>query len=174
MKQFLSLFFFVITVSVYAQSEWTHETIKSETRNINLIEKYTASDGSTWEVGQTVTFGVTSGNGVFTYVYLGDGVMTAVTPAMAGWGGKTAEIKKIQYIGNNKNGRNIWVICKGPGQPFRIDLEMALKTGEVATDGYTSEKALDELKRAKDKLDLGLITQEEFDKLKAELAKYID
>jgi hypothetical protein len=37
----------------------------------------------------------------------------------------------------------------------------------------TSDDALAELKKAKDKLDLGLITQEDYDKLKAELSKYI-
>jgi hypothetical protein len=37
----------------------------------------------------------------------------------------------------------------------------------------SSDDALSQLKRAKDKLDLGLITQEEFSKLKTELSKYI-
>lgn len=37
----------------------------------------------------------------------------------------------------------------------------------------SSEEALSELKRYKDKLDLELITQEEFDKKKEELSKYI-
>lgn len=56
---------------------------------------------------------------------------------------------------------------------MHVNIEKAIEVGEVVTSGYTSEKALDELKRAKDKLDLGLITQEEFDRLKAELAPYI-
>jgi len=37
----------------------------------------------------------------------------------------------------------------------------------------TSDEALTELKKCKDKLDLGLITQEELNKKKAELSKYI-
>ena len=37
----------------------------------------------------------------------------------------------------------------------------------------TSEQALEELSRWKKKLDLELITQEEYDKKKAELIKYI-
>jgi hypothetical protein len=37
----------------------------------------------------------------------------------------------------------------------------------------TSDDALAELKKAKDKLDLGLITQEKYDEIKAELVKYI-
>lgn len=36
-----------------------------------------------------------------------------------------------------------------------------------------SDKAMMELRKAKDKLDLGVITQEEYDKIKVELFKYI-
>jgi hypothetical protein len=48
-----------------------------------------------------------------------------------------------------------------------------LSTNEVKGFGVSSDDALAQLKKAKDKLDLGLITQEEYDKLKAELTKYI-
>ena len=54
-----------------------------------------------------------------------------------------------------------------------IKFEIALSSGEVKGFGLSSDDALAQLKKAKDKLDLGLITQEEFEKLKAELAKYI-
>jgi predicted Zn-dependent peptidase len=37
----------------------------------------------------------------------------------------------------------------------------------------TSDEALSELKKCKDKLELGLITQEEFDSKKSELSKSI-
>ena len=37
----------------------------------------------------------------------------------------------------------------------------------------TSDEALAELEKAKDKLDLGLITQEKYDKIKAELVPLI-
>jgi len=36
----------------------------------------------------------------------------------------------------------------------------------------TSDEALDKLKKPKEKLDLELITQEEYDKIKAELKRY--
>jgi hypothetical protein len=44
---------------------------------------------------------------------------------------------------------------------------------KVISTQMTSEEALDELKQYKDKLDLGLISQEEYDKKKVELSKYI-
>jgi hypothetical protein len=48
-----------------------------------------------------------------------------------------------------------------------------LSTGEIRGFGMTSDEALAELKKAKDKLDLGLISQEDFDKRKAELTPFI-
>jgi hypothetical protein len=39
--------------------------------------------------------------------------------------------------------------------------------------GMFSDEALTALKKAKDKLDLGLISQEEYDKIKAELTPFI-
>ena len=56
---------------------------------------------------------------------------------------------------------------------IKLNFKNALSTGEVKGFGKTSDEALSELKKAKDKLDLGLITQEEFDRLKQELSKYI-
>jgi hypothetical protein len=47
---------------------------------------------------------------------------------------------------------------------------------KIVKDIFTeseSDKAMMELKLAKDKLDLGVITQEEYDKIKVELLKYI-
>jgi hypothetical protein len=51
--------------------------------------------------------------------------------------------------------------------------ENALETGEVKGFGMSSDDALAELKKAKDKLDLGIITQGAYDTLKTDLLKYI-
>ena len=56
---------------------------------------------------------------------------------------------------------------------YSIQFENALSTGEIKGFGLSSDDALAQLKKGKDKLDLGLITQEEYDKLKADLTKYI-
>ena len=56
-----------------------------------------------------------------------------------------------------------------------IDLELALSTGEVVNPNQkmTREEAIVKLKESKDLLDLGLLTQEEYDKIKAELTPII-
>jgi hypothetical protein len=48
-----------------------------------------------------------------------------------------------------------------------------MSTGEIKGTGLTSDDALAELKKAKDKLDLGLITQEQYDLKKSELTPFI-
>jgi predicted Zn-dependent protease len=60
-------------------------------------------------------------------------------------------------------------------------MTVKLKKSDKVTKNYYKEifsesdgdKAMVELKKAKDKLDLGVITQEEYDKIKLELLKYI-
>jgi hypothetical protein len=54
-----------------------------------------------------------------------------------------------------------------------IDFENAIASGEIVGLGMTSDKALEELKKAKDKLELEIITQEEYDKIKADLMEYM-
>jgi hypothetical protein len=56
---------------------------------------------------------------------------------------------------------------------YYINMEEAMASGEVKTKGITSDEAMSQLKKGKDKLDLGIITQEEFDKMREELSKYI-
>lgn len=54
-----------------------------------------------------------------------------------------------------------------------LSFEQSLKGIDSDMYEITSDEALTELKKCKDKLDLGLITQEDFDKKKAELSKFI-
>jgi len=56
---------------------------------------------------------------------------------------------------------------------YFFNIEDAIPVGEVTSFGLSSDEALTELKKAKDKLDLGLISQEEYDKIKAELTPFI-
>ena len=62
-----------------------------------------------------------------------------------------------------------------PGLCTVIDVSKALNLGEIINPvaAMTSDQALDALKKAKDKLDLGLISQQEYDSIKSELSKLI-
>lgn len=95
---------------------------------------------------------------------------------------------------DNRNGINIIKdTITGEGKQFNA---LGYKSGKIASnssfkrafdqfilmfdnlapkrnEGFTNDEALAELKRFKEKLDLQLITQDEYDKKKAELMKYI-
>lgn len=173
MKHFLISFLVLSIGTLNAQTTWTFEMVEKASRNVKDILEYTASDGSVYKIGDMITLGNAS-NTSFVYVSMGDGIISPVTQAGASWGGSQFEIKKMRVAGTKRMGWKMYIQCKGPAQPVHIRIEEALGVGEVVTTGYTSNQALEELKRAKDKLDLGLITQAEYDSLRVELSKYID
>lgn len=136
---------------------------------------YVASDGAVYKIGDRIKIGVPSSNKTFAFISEGDGIMLPITNLTAASSGQETEIKKIWVAGNKRAGYSVIFRTKGITglSNYTIQFENALATGEVKGFGMTSDDALAELKKAKDKLDLGLITQEEYEKIKAELSKYI-
>ena len=106
---------------------------------------------------------------------MGDGILTQLEPLPAAQSGSETEIKKIFVAGNKRAGYSVTMRTKGVIGilNYTIQFENALATGEIKGSGMTSDEALSELKKAKDKLDLGIITQEEYDLKKAELTPFI-
>lgn len=140
-------------------------------------QSYQASDGAVYNVGDRIKLGVPSSNKTFAFIYFGDGILVANQPLDALASGQETEIKNIYVQGNKRSGYYVLMHTKGIvgalPVPYYIQFENALGSGEIRGVGMTSDEALVELKKAKDKLDLGLITQEEFDKIKLELSKFI-
>jgi len=136
---------------------------------------YVGSDGGVYKIGDRIKIGVPSSNKTFAFITEGDGFLLPITPLTVSSSGQETEIKKIIVYGGKRTGYAVSFRTKGVTglSNYSIDFENALSTGEVKGFGKTSDEALAELKKAKDKLDLGLITQEEFDKIKAELSVYI-
>lgn len=167
-----------ISITSLAQNKITADEVKQKTK-IKWDEKYdeyVAIDGHTYRVGDTLKIGRPSSNKTFAFIQEGSGILTAATQADMRISGDNTIIKKIYVSGNKKQGFEIDFQTKGACDlcpKYYINAEEAFATGELISFGYTSDKALAELKKAKEKLDLGLITQEQFDKLKAELAPYI-
>ena len=54
-----------------------------------------------------------------------------------------------------------------------VDIELAIESKEVRTNGMTRDEAIAKLKESKDLLDLGLVKQDDYDKLKTELTTII-
>jgi hypothetical protein len=143
----------------------------------DLLDEYKASDGVTYKVGDEVKLGKGSGrNGVFVYVNIGGWAVSSNPEANhlgAANSGLLVTIKKIKQFETKRNKGVVFVVGGGNITNYNLNIEEAISTGEVATEGYTEDKALEELKKAKDKLDLGLITQEEYDEIKRNLVKFI-
>jgi hypothetical protein len=179
---FISSYSFSQTLS-YEDIERTNGKIKT-----GFFQSYVSSNGVTFNVGDKITIGVPSefdgGNRFFTSIdrrnagkgsiyKVGDEIINIVV-----------EIKYINYnkFFFGKSAAFNATIVNGQSCAFcdyyLLRIENALSVGEVkALNGklffYSSDEALSELKKAKDKLDLGLITQEEFNSIKTELSKYI-
>jgi len=136
---------------------------------------YVGSDGAVYKIGDRVKIGVPSSNKTFAFITQGDGLLTPITNLTASFSGTETEIKRIAVVGNKRMGYSVSFRTKGviALSNYSIQFENALSTGEVKGFGLSSDDALAQLKKSKDKLDLGLITQEEYDKLKADLTKYI-
>lgn len=149
----------------------------------NLTE-YTASNNITYHIGDTIKLGRGSApSGDFIYCQMGD--TYAVMAALGGSAGRydqglprnlsgtnmiIKKIKEITFKGAKKISFNV---AGGNFVQYKILVEDALATGELKSSGYTSDEALSALKKAKDKLDLGLIKPEQYDSIKSTLMKFI-
>lgn len=136
---------------------------------------YVSKDGAVYKIGDRIKIGVPSSNKTFAFITQGDGIVIAITQLTAASSGQETEIKRISVGGTKRSGFFVSIRSKGITglANYSIQLENAIATGEIKSFGMTSDEALTELKKAKDKLDLGLITQVEYDSLRVVFTKYI-
>lgn len=172
-KLFTTIFASVLTATLSFAQQIKYSDLATLSKRGGEYTSYIASDGAEYKVGDKIKIGYPSSN-AFVYVMYGSG-LAGVTPLPANNAGIETEIKEIAVAGTNKIGFRVTLITSGFGMGTKlyIDTENALATGEVKGFGMTSDEALAELKKAKDKLDLGLISQEEYEKIRAELSQYI-
>lgn len=160
----------------FAQEHVTYEDVKSGLVTKGKFESYSTKDGSEYKIGDRVEFGTPSGvNGKFVTIQKVDLAGTVYVVGAEAIN-TSAAIKKIRITGNKRAGYKVSFQTKGMTgvDNYFVYIEDAILVGEIKSDGMTSDQALEALKKAKDKLDLGLITQEEFNAIKAELSKFID
>jgi hypothetical protein len=164
-----------VTAKIAFAQEVKFAEVQNGTVTSGQFQSYVAKDGSTYKIGDKISFGAPSGvNGKFVTITKMD-IAGNVFPVGAEAINTTAEIKKIRVGGNKRSGYKVSFQTKGLTglDNYFFFLEDAIQVGEIKSFGMTSDQALAELKKAKDKLDLGLITQEEYDKIKQELSQYI-
>lgn len=180
MKKFLFKIALLLSVysnaQVYVSASYSDITEAKDKpyKGVEIIE-YQAKDGSIYKLGDKITIGFPSTNKSFAFITRGDGLITDIYRVDAEASGQKTEIIKFGISGTRRSGFSIWLKTKSPSGiwNYNIDLENAISKGEIKSYGLTSNEALEELKRAKDKLDLNLITKEEYELKKSELSKLI-
>jgi hypothetical protein len=165
----------LLLVSPLFAQEIRYTDLATVTKASDNYTSYVSKDGAVYKIGDRLTIGKASAGTIFNYIFEGDGIVIAMKNLPAIASGKETEIKKIFVAGNKRVGYTVSFRTKGVTglANFSILVENAIETGEIKSFGMTSDEALAELKKSKDKLDLGLITQKQYDSLKVALSKFI-
>ena len=136
-----------------------------------VIDTYISKNGEEFSVGDTLTLGSAFRNEQFDYIQQNAGIAVYPLPNTAS--GSIVTIKKITV----RSKTTLVSTTKPQGFVYAlwiINLEGAIENGEIKSNILTSDEALEELKKWKSKLDLELITPEEYEAKKKELAKFIN
>jgi hypothetical protein len=153
----------------------TYSDVVNQITTKGKFTEYVSKNGTVYRIGERVDFGTPSGvNGNFVTIQKMD-VMGTTYSVGSEIINTSSEIKNIWIGGTKRTGFKVNFQTKGFSfiDNYFIPIEDAILTGEVKTPGISSDDALNELKKAKDKLDLGLITPEEYAIIRLELIKFI-
>lgn len=170
MKKILTLLVMMVVLSATSQT-LKHNELTERTE----CEAYIGSDGILYKVGDTLKIGMPSGLRSFAFIQSVD-IMGTISFAPAGFSNTEVVIKKIRIAGSSRTGYKASFQTKATAiSNMFVDFESALQSGELngKKGSISSADAINELKKAKEKLDLGLITEEEYDKKKSEMIKFI-
>tara|TARA_B110000093_G_C12707054_1_gene300604 strand:+ start:115 stop:639 length:525 start_codon:yes stop_codon:yes gene_type:complete len=173
MKNLITLLLISFTLNSFCQTI-NYSDLDTNKRPRGKFITYVSKSGDVYSVGDKIIIGApSSSNGRFLYLTSVD-IAGTQTYANEGSSNTNAEIKKIRVSGSKRSGWKVTFQLKATiVSNYFIFAEDGFSSGELISKGFTSEQALEKLKKAKDKLDLELITQEEYNKIKAKLIKYI-
>ncbi|MFT6801352.1 MAG: hypothetical protein ACJA2N_000521 [Salibacteraceae bacterium] len=142
------------------------------------LTEYTSKSGEVYKIGDKMTIGTGSGhNGIFTTID-GYNQLGTVYPNVELISGQQFTIKKIYVYGNDKKGYLVSIRTKAlVTLNYMVDIEQAVITGEIVSKHKTpeqiSDEALAKLKKAKDKYELGVITEDQYNAIREELIPLI-
>ena len=181
-------------ISKLNDAEWVQSI-----SNSTMFRYIRFADESTLQIGDKMLLGNPSGTNItnqqisgligttnqsinnFSYLMLGrmgSAILSGITYLPEVFKGKEVEIEDIKLSKNGKKAisAGVMLIFNNPGMDITVlNLGFALQYGELINPkaSMTSDQALAELQKAKIKLDLGVITLEEYDNIKKELMKNI-
>lgn len=135
-----------------------------------LYDEYISKDGSLYKVGDTIR--INKPLSIDKFSFISD--RFSQVPATSKIIGNIFIIKNIIVTGFKNTGYELCMTINNPTTSDQIlKFENAIENGEIKSRIMSSDDALIELKRYKDKLDLGLITQKEYDEKRTQLSKLI-
>ena len=134
------------------------------------VDKYILESGETFSIGDTITLGTALRNENYQFIVQNAGI--SFFPLSNYVSNSTVVIKKISI---SFKVVNVYTTPpKGLVYGLMIlNFDNAVTNGEIKSKLLTSDQALTELKKWKDKFDLQLITEDEYKAKKAELIKFI-
>ena len=165
----------------FEQVKEIKEKSDSKTLNGSGITQYTALNGSIIKIGDKFHINRPEGGSkVFVSITnkptVMDGLSGTFNPSvLTNMSNTEITIKKLYVWGMKRTGFKMFAELEtcGTCNNLLVDIELAIETKEIRSNGMTKEEAIAKLKESKDLLDLGMIKQEDFDKLKAELTPII-
>jgi len=166
----------------YEQVKALKEKIEAKELTKDGITQYTASNGAVIKLGDKFRLNRPEG-GSKTFVSIQNkptvmdmmGNKNYSSTVDTSMSNTEITIKTIYVIGSRKLGFKSMaeLATCGVCNNLLVDIELAIESKEVRTNGMTRDEAITKLKETKDLLDLGLVKQEDYDKLKAELTSII-
>ena len=175
MKQILFALALFCGVPALAQTA-TFKDIQQN--NKGQYTEYNSPDNGSFNVGDTITIGKPAVGKDFSCVGIAGLLGQSLAPANIKHAGSTAIIKKIEIQFGTLTIKTFKPLSNKSNFGFNItNIELAIANGEVKSNGKPTEMssadALSKLKTEKEKLDLGVITQEQYEVKKKELMKFI-
>ena len=196
MKEIILTFGLFFLTNVYYGQRLTYEQtqdieVSSNYSNGDTLSSYVLKDGSEIMLGSALKFGTPlNNNKLFSRLWFGKysvakaillGPPIQLEDGYTGENVIVTEIKVYHTKLTKKSPLQIYLFVQNPTAPALArnrtigDLEMAIETKEVINPNaaMTREQAIAKLKESKDLLDLGIMSQVEFDDLKAKLTPLI-
>ena len=202
MKRLITIIFAFITLNLSAQDLIYKETQDIEffktVKNGTKYDSYKSKNGTLMKVGDTLIVGSPATDDsqyteyigtqkVFSLIIIGGmggAIMGGLNYYPATGQGDVFTIEKIwvSHTGmSKKSPLNVIITAREPNLPKMankrtiMDIEKALLLGEIVSPNapMTREQAIAKLKETKDLMDLGLIGEDEYNKLKNELTPII-
>ncbi|MCC1485571.1 SHOCT domain-containing protein [Winogradskyella immobilis] len=141
------------------------------------LKEYKASNGITYKVGDDVIMGNGSGNNdQYVYMWITSALVKGGEIKSRAYNGYAVTIKKIKRFKDKKNEKVLFLVGGGNLSNYTLDIESAIETCEVKDCGNDNAKVSDKetdkyekLKKLKELLDSGIITQSEFDSEKKKI-----